>query len=130
MRRGVATLLLASLGYQPLHTGRKSLVTLLYPRCTDVRNVDMTNQITVWFCAYILPRKHNVRANFVFCERNLVSSPTPPSGWSEKERSRVWEITQGRGVLKECCGQTTNGLSRFRRAHMSTRECNTTRPAN
>ena len=52
----------------------------------------------------------------------LVSSPAPPSGWSERERRRVWEITQGRGVLKECCGQTTNGLSRFRRAHMSTQE--------
>ena len=26
----------------------------------------MTNQITVWFSAYILRRKHNVRANFVF----------------------------------------------------------------
>ena len=57
---------------------------------------------------------------------NIVSSRAPPSGWSERERRRVWEITQGRGVLKECCGQTTNGLSRFRRAHMSTQECNTT----
>ena len=28
----------------------------------------------------------------------LVSSPAPPSGWSERERRRVWEITQGGSV--------------------------------
>ena len=68
-----------------------------------------------------------------FCDLtwlSVVLSPAPPSGWNERERRRVWEITQGRSVLKECCGQTTNGFSRFRRARMSTQECNTTRPAN
>ena len=30
-----ATIMLLSLGYQPLHTGRKSLVTSLYPRCSS-----------------------------------------------------------------------------------------------
>ena len=30
----------------------------------------------------------------------IVSSPAPPSGWSERERRRVWEITQGGSVQR------------------------------
>ena len=30
----------------------------------------------------------------------LVSSPAPPSGWGERERRRVWEITQGGSVQR------------------------------
>ena len=31
---------------------------------------------------------------------SVVSSPAPPSGWSERERRRVWEITQGGSVRR------------------------------
>ena len=34
------------------------------------------------------------------CTDNLVSSPAPSSGWSERERRRVWEITQGGSVQR------------------------------
>ena len=42
----------------------------------------------------------NCHTNYIDIEQNLVSSPAPPSGWSERERRRVWEITQGGSVQR------------------------------
>ena len=81
------------------------MVTSLYPRCADVRNVDMTNQITVWFSAYILPRKHNVR-NFVFCERKIVRS----SSWSQSRSAQSFWLAATCVVVVNVVNLTNNCL--------------------
>ena len=47
-------------GTRPFARERRGLVTPLYPRCSDVQNVDMTNQIAVQSNAYVIPRARDI----------------------------------------------------------------------
>ena len=47
------------------------MVTSLYPRCPDVRNVDVTNQIAVWFCVLISLHATHVLNSSLFLGRRV-----------------------------------------------------------